>query len=72
MDPNSDGFDYHQITQQTKNPFIYAAYGRIKRHQWMSLEPISLPNTETGKNLAQQIIAGELAGDARQAVMRQA
>jgi hypothetical protein len=32
----------------------------------------SLPNTKAGKNLPQQIIAGELPGNTGQAVVRQA
>src|SRR3546814_16526133 len=37
----------------------------------LGIEPLLLPDAEAGKNLAQQIIAGESPCDAGQAVMRQ-
>lgn len=46
-----------------KNSSIYAGFRHTNRLQWTSLDLTSLPDAETGKNLAQQIIAGKFTGD---------
>ena len=55
-----------------KNSFIYNDYCHISKHQWMSLDPTSLPDAKAAEDVIEHILHGEFARDGVEGALRQA